>query len=40
MPQQGEGSGSAGRVIKIDTQTGQGAEVGLSGFSPLRGLLD
>ena len=34
----GRGSGSTGRVIKLDTQTGQGVEIGLSGFSPLRGI--
>ncbi|MCK9426702.1 MAG: NF038122 family metalloprotease [Ignavibacteriaceae bacterium] len=34
----GRGSGSIGRVIKLDSQTGLGSDVGLSGFSPLRGL--
>jgi len=34
----GRGSGSTGRVIKLDTQTGEGVDIGLSGFSPLRSL--
>lgn len=34
----GRGSGSTGRVIKIDRQTGAGADIGLSGFSPLRSI--
>ncbi|MCK9210402.1 MAG: NF038122 family metalloprotease [Ignavibacteriaceae bacterium] len=32
------GSESSGRVLKLNSQTGQGTDVGLSGFSALRGL--
>lgn len=34
----GRGSGSTGKVIKIDRQTGAGSDIGLSGFSPLRSI--
>ena len=34
----GRGSGSTGKVIKLNTQTGEGSDIGLSGFSPLRGI--
>lgn len=34
----GRGSGSTGRVIKIDRQTGVGTDIGLSSFSPLRSI--
>jgi hypothetical protein len=34
----GRGAGSAGRVLKLDKLTGQGIELGSSGFSPLRSI--
>jgi hypothetical protein len=34
----GRGTGSTGKVLKLDKLTGQGTEIGLSGFSPLKGI--
>ena len=34
----GRGSGSTGRLIKLDRQTGLATEIGLSGFSPLKAI--
>ncbi|MCK9210401.1 MAG: T9SS type A sorting domain-containing protein [Ignavibacteriaceae bacterium] len=34
----GRGSGSAGKVIKLNTQTGEGSDVGLSGFTTIKSI--